>query len=92
MGDDIKAQLEADASSNRPASPVYQAISTLLVAKLSPADVLGPGNEAAQALTQGRFGTWALFFPWARRYFWRRLCGLSGMVRSTSPDSRAAYR
>lgn len=42
MGDDIKAQLEADASANRPASPVYQAISTLLVAKLSPPGGLDP--------------------------------------------------
>ncbi|WP_082502035.1 extracellular solute-binding protein [Williamsia sp. Leaf354] len=42
MGDDIKAQLEANASSNRPASPVYQAISTLLVAKLSPPGGLDP--------------------------------------------------
>ncbi|MBJ7290319.1 extracellular solute-binding protein [Williamsia sp.] len=42
MGDDIKAQLESDASSTRPASPVYQAISTLLVAKLSPPGGLDP--------------------------------------------------
>ncbi len=42
MGDDIKAQLEANSSTNRPASPVYQAISTLLVAKLSPPGGLDP--------------------------------------------------
>lgn len=46
--------------------PMALSCGLLLVAKLSPADVLGPGNEAAQALTQGRFGTWALFFPWAK--------------------------
>lgn len=36
MGDDIRAQLEEGSAAVRPASPVYQAISTLLVAKLSP--------------------------------------------------------
>ncbi|MEE4022510.1 extracellular solute-binding protein [Gordonia sp. PKS22-38] len=36
MGNDIRAQLEENTAALRPASPVYQAISTLLTAKLSP--------------------------------------------------------
>ncbi len=36
MGDAIKAQLETDSAALRPASPDYQAISTLITAKLSP--------------------------------------------------------
>ncbi|WP_419220845.1 extracellular solute-binding protein [Gordonia sp. CPCC 206044] len=42
MGDDIRAQLETDSAALRPASPVYQAISTLLVAKLSPVGAWNP--------------------------------------------------
>ncbi len=36
MGDDIRLQLEADHAAPRPASPQYQAISTLVTATLSP--------------------------------------------------------
>ncbi|WP_020109067.1 extracellular solute-binding protein [Nocardia sp. 348MFTsu5.1] len=36
MGDLIKAQLESESAALRPASPAYQAISTLITAKLSP--------------------------------------------------------
>jgi multiple sugar transport system substrate-binding protein len=36
MGDAIKAQLETGSAALRPASPDYQAISTLITAKLSP--------------------------------------------------------
>lgn len=42
MGDQIRAQLQTTSSSNRPASPVYQAISTLVTAKLSPPGGLDP--------------------------------------------------
>lgn len=42
MGDQIRAQLQTNSSSTRPASPVYQAISTLLTAKLSPPGALDP--------------------------------------------------
>lgn len=38
----------------------------LLLAWASPADVLGPGNQPAQALVQGNYGEWAAGFP-----FWK---------------------
>lgn len=44
MGDDIRAQLETGSAALRPASPVYQAISTLLVAKLSPVGAWDPNT------------------------------------------------
>lgn len=46
--------------------PVTLSLGLLAVAWLSPADVLGPGNAAAQDLTRGRFGAWALLFPWTK--------------------------
>src|SRR3989338_6189927 len=35
----------------------------LAIAAVSQADVLGPGNHAAQALVRGDHGFWALIFP-----------------------------
>lgn len=44
MGDDIRDQLQTDTAALRPASPVYQAISTLVVAKLSPVGSWDPAS------------------------------------------------
>ena len=46
--------------------PVLLCWGLLAVAKLSAADVLGPGNEAARTLTRGDFGSWAFAFPGAK--------------------------
>jgi H+/Cl- antiporter ClcA len=46
--------------------PVFLAWGLLAVAALSDADVLGPGNQVAQALTRGDFGSWAYSFPGAK--------------------------
>ena len=50
----------------RYAIPILLAWGLLVVAGLSDADVLGPGNEAAQALTRGHFESWAYLFPGAK--------------------------
>ncbi len=42
MGDDIRAQLQSSTAALRPASPVYQSISTLLTATLSPVGAWDP--------------------------------------------------
>lgn len=46
--------------------PVALSLGLLVVAMLAPADVLGPSNEAAQVLTRGQFGSWAVLFPGAK--------------------------
>ena len=47
-------------------APILLSACLLLIAKLSGADVLGPGNDAAQVLTHGNFGSWAIYFPGAK--------------------------
>ncbi|MBI4346240.1 MAG: chloride channel protein [Elusimicrobia bacterium] len=54
------------AGSKRYLVPAALSLALVAVAWLSPADVLGPGNEAAQDLTRGRFASWALLFPGAK--------------------------
>ncbi|GAC70770.1 putative ABC transporter substrate-binding protein [Gordonia soli NBRC 108243] len=54
MGQDIRAQLETESSALRPASPVYQAISTLLTAKLSPVGAWDPETLVDQLADQVR--------------------------------------
>ncbi|EGD56652.1 extracellular solute-binding protein [Gordonia neofelifaecis] len=44
MGDDIRTQLEADHAAIRPASPQYQAISTLVTATLAPVGAWDPAQ------------------------------------------------
>ena len=46
--------------------PILLSFGLLIVAGLSGADVLGPGNGAAQTLTRGNFGPWAFTFPAAK--------------------------
>lgn len=43
--------------------PTVLALGLLAVASVSARDVLGPGNDAAQALVQGQFGDWSWLFP-----------------------------
>lgn len=43
--------------------PILLAFGLLIIAALSHADVMGPGNLAAQAFVRGNFGNWAIFFP-----------------------------
>ncbi|MBI3297437.1 MAG: chloride channel protein [Elusimicrobia bacterium] len=43
--------------------PVGLALGLLGLAWLSPVDLLGPGNSAAQTMTEGSFGSWAYAFP-----------------------------
>ena len=50
----------------RYAVPALFGLGLLVVAWASPADVLGPGNEAAQTLVRGEFGAWAWQFPAAK--------------------------
>lgn len=62
--------------------PVALSLGLLAVAGLSAADVLGPGNEAAQNLVRGDFGPWAYFFPGAKILatlltYW---CGIAGGI------------
>lgn len=52
MGQQIKTQLESENAALRPASPVYQAISTLLVAKLSPVGAWDPETLVDQLADQ----------------------------------------
>lgn len=46
--------------------PILLSWGLLVLAKQSDADVLGPGNAAAQLLTRGNFGSWAIPFPGAK--------------------------
>jgi H+/Cl- antiporter ClcA len=60
--------------------PILLSWGLLIVARLSTADVLGPGNVAAQTLTRGNFGHWAFFFPGAKILatlltFWSGIAG-----------------
>lgn len=48
---------------HRYAVPAAMALGLLVVARFSSADVLGPGNEAAQSLVRGEFGIWAWAYP-----------------------------
>ena len=62
------------------AVPAALGFGVLLVSAVSMADVLGPGNEAAQALVHGRFGAWAWQFPAAKMLatlmtYWAGLAG-----------------
>jgi H+/Cl- antiporter ClcA len=51
---------------HRYAVPALLAIALLCVSRISTADVLGPGNEAAQELVRGHFGAWAWGFPFEK--------------------------
>ena len=62
--------------------PVLLSCALLLVAKFTVADVLGPGNKAAQVLVRGDFGNWAWAFPGAKILatlltYW---CGIAGGI------------
>ncbi len=46
------------------ALPLLFSVALLLVASAAGADVLGPGNAAAQILVEGRYESWAAGFPW----------------------------
>ena len=46
--------------------PASMALGLLLTAKYSAADMLGPGNGAAQALVRGEFGHWAWAYPFEK--------------------------
>ena len=46
MADDVKVQLQSDRAATRPKSPVYQAISTLITARLSPVGKWDPQTMA----------------------------------------------
>lgn len=48
------------------AVPAVMALGLLVVARFSAADVLGPGNAAAQTLVRGEFGAWAWSYPAAK--------------------------
>lgn len=48
---------------HRYALPAGMALGLLVVARFSSADVLGPGNAAAQTLVRGEFGAWAWTYP-----------------------------
>lgn len=48
---------------HRYAVPAALALGLLAVAKFSAADMLGPGNGAAQVLVRGEFGVWAWAYP-----------------------------
>ncbi|MGV9713466.1 ABC transporter substrate-binding protein [Gordonia sp. NPDC003424] len=52
MGDDIRTQLEAENAAIRPASPVYQAISTLITASLSPVGAWDPQTKVDELAEQ----------------------------------------
>ncbi|ROZ88877.1 extracellular solute-binding protein [Gordonia sp. OPL2] len=54
MGEDIRTQLETENAALRPASPVYQAISTLLTAKLSPVGAWDPETLVDELAEQVR--------------------------------------
>lgn len=65
---------------HRYALPALLGLGLLAVSSVSMGDVLGPGNEAAQALVQGRFGAWAWQFPAAKMAatlltYWAGLAG-----------------
>lgn len=60
--------------------PAFLGLCLLLVSAASLADVLGPGNEAAQALVRGEFGAWSWQFPAAKMAatlltYWAGLAG-----------------
>ena len=64
----------------RYALPALLGLCLLLVSAASLADVLGPGNEAAQSLVRGEFGAWAWQFPAAKTAatlltYWAGLAG-----------------
>ncbi len=46
--------------------PASLALGLLVVAKFSSADMLGPGNGAAQVLVRGEFGAWAWAYPFEK--------------------------
>jgi H+/Cl- antiporter ClcA len=48
---------------HRYAVPALMALGLLVVARFSAADVLGPGNAAAQTLVRGDFAPWAWAYP-----------------------------
>ena len=51
---------------HRYALPAMLGLGLVALSAASMADVLGPGNEAAQELVRGRFGAWAWQFPAAK--------------------------
>lgn len=62
------------------AVPAVMALALLAVARISAADVLGPGNEAAQVLVRGDFGSWAWGYPVEKAFatlftFWSGIAG-----------------
>lgn len=64
----------------RYALPAFFGLCLLVVSAVSMADVLGPGNEAAQALVRGEFGAWSWQFPAAKMAatlvtYWAGLAG-----------------